>query len=75
LPIVIEDAVATAPFSIDTAVSTCHGGMQLAARRSCTFSLTYKASAVGKQSGTLTITNDSRTNGRLIVNLSGSGKL
>ncbi|MGA9721574.1 MAG: hypothetical protein WBQ86_03905, partial [Candidatus Binatus sp.] len=74
LPILIEAMVATPPFSIDTAHSTCKLGMALAPKGNCYFSLTYTASALGKQTGTFTISNDSETAGRAIVNLNGQGK-
>ena len=72
--ILIKGAVPTAPFAIDTALSTCRVGMQLAPKSDCYFFLTYTASALGTQTGTFTITDDSEAAGRVIVNLSGKGK-
>ena len=74
LPILIEGAVATPPFSIDTALSTCQVGMELAPKSDCFFFLTYTASVLGKQKGTFTISDDSKTAGQAIVNLDGAGK-
>jgi sugar lactone lactonase YvrE len=74
LPILIMGAVATPPFSIDAALSTCHVGMELPAKSDCFFFLTYTASALGKQPGTFTITDDSQAGNAAIVNLSGVGK-
>jgi hypothetical protein len=48
--------------------------MQLAPKSDCYFFLTYTASALGTQTGTFTITDDSEAAGRVIVNLSGKGK-
>jgi sugar lactone lactonase YvrE len=73
-PILIEGAVATPPFSIDTALNTCQVGMQLAPKRDCFFFLTYTASALGNQTGTFTITDNSNTASHTIVKLNGKGK-
>lgn len=73
-PILIEGAVATPPFSIDTALSSCHVGMELAARSNCSFFVTYTASALTIQKGTVTITDDSQTAATTVVKLSGKGK-
>ncbi len=74
VPILIEGAVVTPPFSIDTALSTCHVGMELAAKGNCFFFLTYTASALTAQTGTVTITDNSQTAATTIVKLSGKGK-
>ena len=73
-PILIISAVPTTPFSIDTALSTCHVGTALAPKSDCFFFLTYTASALVTQHGTFTIKDDSETAGRAIVNLDGKGK-
>ncbi|HEY9156536.1 NHL repeat-containing protein [Candidatus Binatus sp.] len=73
-PILIESAVATPPFSIDTALSTCQIGMELAPKSACYFFLTYTAGALGTRTGTFTITDDSQTAAHAIVNLSGKAK-
>ena len=74
VPILIEGAVATTPFNIDTALSTCHVGMELVAKGSCSFFLTYTASALTTQTGSVKITDDSQTADTTIVKLSGKGK-
>jgi hypothetical protein len=74
VPILIEGAVVTPPFSIDTALSTCHVGMELAAKGNCFFFLTYTASALTAQTGTVTITDNSQTAATTIVKLSGKVK-
>ena len=74
LPILIEGATATPPFSIDTQSSTCHAGMELAPNSHCFLFLTFTASASGKQTGTLTITDNSEAKGSLIIHLNGKGK-
>jgi hypothetical protein len=74
LPILIEAMVATPPFSIDTALSTCKRGMGLAPRSTCFFSLTYTASAPGKQTGSFTITDNSETAHQATVKLNGQAK-
>jgi hypothetical protein len=74
LPMLIEGAVPTAPFAIDTALSTCRVGMQLAPKSDCYFFLTYTASALGTQNGTFTITDDSEAAAHTVVKLSGKGK-
>ncbi len=74
LPILIEAMVATPPFSIDTALSTCRLGMELAPMSNCHFSLTYTASTPGKQTGTFTITDNSGTAHKVTVHLDGQAK-
>jgi hypothetical protein len=48
--------------------------MELAAKGSCLFSLTYTASALTTQTGTVTISDNSQTAATTIVKLSGKGK-
>jgi hypothetical protein len=74
LPILIEAMVATPPFTIDTALSTCKLGMELAPQSNCYFSLTYTATAPGKQTGTFTITDNSETAHQANVTLKGQAK-
>jgi hypothetical protein len=74
VPILIEDATATPPYTLDVALSTCHIGMELAAKANCSFVLTYTASALGKQPGTFSLTDNSQTTGHAVINLSGAGK-
>jgi len=74
VPILIENMVVTQPFGIDTALSTCKVGMALAPGGQCFFYLTYAANTPGKQTGTFTITDDSKVADHAIINLSGVTK-
>jgi hypothetical protein len=48
--------------------------MELASRSGCFFFLTYTASALTTQTGTVTITDNSQSAGTSIVKLGGKGK-
>ena len=48
--------------------------MELAPRSECYCFLTYTAGTVGKQNGTFTMTDDSKTAAQAIINLSGATK-
>lgn len=74
LPIIIESTAATQPFSIETALSSCKAGMQLAPGGQCFFFLTYTAGTLGKQTGTFTITDNSKVADQTVISLSGATK-
>jgi hypothetical protein len=73
-PILIESAVITGSFVMDSARSTCHVGESLSPKSKCQFSLSYMATAASQQLGTFTIGDNSDAVGQSVIKLKGRGR-
>ena len=69
-PLIISSASTAAPFSVT--LGTCSAAV--AVGRTCRLSVTFRATAVGPFSGTLTVVSSNAVNSPLVVALTGTGR-